>query len=211
MPEVCRAVLEAVSEQGGQGGGEIALQLREKDLPARELYGLAEWLGELCRRFGAPFLVNDRLDVALAAGADGVHLPADSLRVEDARRLLGPHRLIGVSTHNAAEIAEAAAAGADFAVFGPVYEPLSKRGGYGPARGAAALFEATEAARLPVFALGGITAERVRELGRLAAAAGRRLPAGAAVIGAVFAAPSPGQAVRELIAALRKSGFGERR
>src|SRR6185437_7343982 len=111
--------------------------------------------------YGAYLIVNDRADVTLAAAADGVHLPADSIAIADARRLMGPSRLVGVSTHRPAEAADATAAGADFAVFGPVWPPLSKPG-YGPARGAEELAAACRAAvGMPLYALGGITAERV--------------------------------------------------
>ncbi|MGH8012889.1 MAG: thiamine phosphate synthase, partial [Candidatus Binataceae bacterium] len=78
--------------------GTVAIQLREKDLAARELLELATALRTLCTRYNAKLLINDRIDVALASGADGVHLPADSFAVADARELVGPQRLIGVST-----------------------------------------------------------------------------------------------------------------
>jgi thiamine-phosphate pyrophosphorylase len=193
----CEAALGAAAAAGW--GSRVALQLREKDLEARELYELALRLRDLCTRHGAMLIVNDRIDVALAANADGVHLPADSFDPQDARRLLGPSRLIGVSTHQPDEVVCAAKAGADFAVFGPVFAPLSKAA-YGPARGFDALGAACRAAAIPVYALGGITAERVRELGRS--------PAGVAAIGAVFGADSPGDATKEILEALAL-GLGE--
>src|SRR5271166_3523428 len=104
----------------------IAVQLREKDLDARPLLEMARELREICRRYRVPMLLNGRIDVALAAGADGVHLPSDGINPADARKLLGSSKLIGVSTHDANEIARAAAQGADFAVFGPVFAPISK-------------------------------------------------------------------------------------
>src|ERR1700731_2653416 len=106
--------------------GSVALQLREKDLPARELYELALRLREICTRAGALLLVNDRVDVAIAANADGVHLPFNSIGVSMARKLLGPARLIGVSSHSPPDVSGATREGADFAVFGPVFDPLSK-------------------------------------------------------------------------------------
>jgi thiamine monophosphate synthase len=150
--------------------GAIAVQLREKDLAARELYELALALRERCSRYGAPLLISDRIDVAIAAGADGIHLPANSFATADARALLGRSGLVGVSTHQPSEVAAAAGADADFVVFGPVY------------------------------ALGGITAERVRELG--GAAPAERRPAGIAVIGAVFGSEDAAKAIRELLEAL---------
>jgi len=200
---ICAAALRAGREVAGDGA--IAIQLREKDLPGRELYELARTMRKLCTKFGAPLIVNDRIDVALASGADGVHLPADSFAIADARRLLGRSRLIGVSTHEISEVRAAVRGGADFAVFGPVYAPLSKTG-YGRPRGFAALRAACHAAAgMPVFALGGITAERARRLAAPRRRDARRAGgdvAGVAVIGAVFGADDPARAVKSLLAAL---------
>ncbi len=192
---VCDEVLSIAAREFGRGT--VALQLREKDPTARELYALASRLRDVCSRNGALFVVNDRIDVALAAAADGVHLPAGSFTVDDARALFGPTRIVGVSTHTLGEAAAAAQAGADFAVFGPVYDPISKSG-YGPARGVHELRAAAEAVSMPVFALGGMTAQRAREVMR--ATDGRA--AGVAVIGAVFGAQSPAAATRDLLSAL---------
>jgi len=190
---VCEQALAAVADRSGA----IAIQLREKDLDGRALFELAMPMRKLCGRYGAPLIINDRIDVAIAARADGVHLPAESFSPAEARRLLGESRLIGVSTHSAGEVARAAADGADFAVYGPVFTPLSKPAGYGAARGADSLGAACRAAPIPVYALGGITAERVHQL------AGTGL-AGAAVIGAVIGAESPGAAARALLAAVER-------
>jgi thiamine-phosphate pyrophosphorylase len=210
---ICEAALRAAREAASPGA--IAIQLREKDLPARELYELACALRKLCARFRAPLIVNDRIDIAIASGADGVHLPADSFAIADARRLLGRSRLIGISTHEIGEVGAAYGAGADFAVFGPVYAPRSKAGGYAPPRGIAALRAAchaagpnaagpSAAAAMPVFALGGITAARARALAAGARAdggAGGEI-AGVGVIGVVFGADDPAQAVKSILAAL---------
>jgi thiamine-phosphate pyrophosphorylase len=143
--------------------------------------------------------VNDRIDVAIAAGADGAHLSSASFAITDARTLLGPDRLIGISTHSAEEVAMAAAHGADFAVFGPIYNPISK-GAYGPAQGLTALVHAIKAAKgMPLYALGGINRFRASEIAALPQAT---RPAGVAAIGAVFGASRPGNAARELIEAL---------
>ncbi len=137
-----------------------------------------------------------------------MHLPGDAIALADARRLMGPSWLIGVSTHSPAEAADAAAAGADFAVFGPVWPPLSKAG-YGPARRAESLGAACRAAAgMPLFALGGVTAERVASLGATGgadAAAGGVRPAGVAVIGAVFGADDPVAAALTLARAMRRA------
>jgi len=171
--------------------GTVGVQLREKDLAGRALLDLACALREITRAAGAPLLVNDRVDVALLCEADGVHLPADGMPIRDARRLLGPGRLIGVSTHAPAEIASAAAGGADFAVFGPVFATPSKAQ-YGPPLGTGALAAAVAASPLPVFALGGVEATTARAC--LAAGA-----AGIAAIRAGLGAPDPAVAVAELL------------
>jgi thiamine-phosphate pyrophosphorylase len=190
----CEAALSAASPRT------VALQLREKDLPARELYELALRLREICTRAGALLIVNDRVDVAIAAKADGVHLPFDSIGVSMARKLLGPERLIGVSSHSPPDVSGAAREGADFAVFGPVFDPLSKPA-TGPAWGVSGLAAASQAGAIPVFALGGITPERAREL--FASANPTARPAGVASIGAVFGADSPALATAAMLAAMR--------
>ncbi len=170
----------------------VAVQLREKDLSARELYQLACSMRSLCTRRDALLLINDRIDIAIASGADGIHLPSDSFTVRDARKLLGPSRLIGVSTHNRAQLD--AASEADFAVFGPVFDPVSKKA-YGPATGTDALAEACASTSIPVYALGGITPARIPEIQNSGAA-------GVALIGAIFAVEQPADAMRELIEAM---------
>jgi thiamine-phosphate pyrophosphorylase len=183
----------------------VALQLREKDLEAGELVALARQLRTICDRYHARLIVNDRLDVAIAAHADGVHLPANSFAVADARALIGHESLVGVSTHDDAEVIAAAQAGADFVVYGPVFDPVSK-GSYTTARGADGLTAAVRGASIPVFALGGITPSRIRDLGIAIATANARgqivRPAGVAVIGSVYGAPDPAIAMRDLVSAI---------
>ena len=179
--------------------GTVALQLREKDLPARELYDLALRLREICSRHGALFFVNDRLDIAIAANADGIHLPFDSIGVSMARKLLPADRIVGVSTHSPPDLANAAGEGADFAVFGPVFDPISKPATH-PAWGASGLAAACRAGgALPVFALGGITPERIAELLAIPDS-----PAGVATIGAILAADSPAAAIASMLSALSR-------
>ena len=178
-------------------GGVGAVQLREKDLSGSALHALAAALLPICRRNGARLLVNDRIDVALSVGADGVHLPADSFAVSDARRLLGPDRLIGVSTHSVAEVAVAHAAGADFVVFGPVYATPSKAA-FGLPLGLELLRAAVVAAPIPVFAIGGITPRRASEI----AATGAH---GVAAVSSILAAADPALVAAELIEILRGS------
>jgi thiamine-phosphate pyrophosphorylase len=174
--------------------GAVAVALREKDLEARALLALARELRALTRDSGAPFFVNDRVDVALAAQADGVHLSGRSLAPADVARL-APSLGVAVSTHSRAEVeaaARARAAGVDvrFAVFGPVWDTPSKRG-LGVPVGLEALRAAT-AAGIPVLALGGVTADRVADC-RAAGAAG------VACIRAICSAPDPAAAVLDLL------------
>lgn len=171
-------------------GGVRAVQLREKDLAAAELLPLAEELRAITRRFGARLLINDRIDVAMAVEADGVHLGNHSLPTATARRLLGPDRLIGVSTHRLDQLATAAEDGADFVTFGPVFATPSKTS-YGPPLGLEALHTATRISPLPVFALGGIKSDQLPLLGT-------RNCHGIAVISAIIAAADPLTAARSL-------------
>lgn len=136
------------------------IQLREKNLRARTLYELAARAAELTRPTETRLVVNDRADIARAAGADGVHLTTQSLAAPDVRRTFGSTFLIGVSTHTLAELRAARDGGAaDFAVFGPVFDTPSKRD-FGAPLGVAALREAArDLAPFPVIALGGITRE----------------------------------------------------
>ena len=167
------------------GAGLRAVQLREKDLEARRLLGLAEEVLRLTRQQGASLFINDRVDLAMALGLDGVHLRANSLPVAVTRRMLGPDRMIGVSAHSTDEVMRAESDGADFAVLGPVYETASKLM-FGPPSGRC---------RMPVFAIGGITASRVGEVRRAGAF-------GVAVVSSILSAGSVESATRQLLDAL---------
>ena len=171
-----------------------AVQLREKDLETRDLLALADTLREATQRHGARLIVNDRADVALAAGADGVQRTHASLPVSALRGIAPAGFLVGASVHSEAEARDAAGQGADFIVFGPVYDTASKRR-YGPPQGLAALEAVTRAVDRPVLAVGGLTPERVPEV--LAAGA-----AGVAVIGAIYAAARPAEATKAFLDAL---------
>ena len=136
------------------------VQIREKDLPARRLLALAEEATRAARDTGRTRVtVNDRLDVALAAQAHGVHLGTHSLPADLVRRLVPRDFLVGVSCHSLAEALAAQAAGADYLLLGPIFATPSKLA-YGPPLGLAKLHEVTLQVSLPVFALGGITLER---------------------------------------------------
>lgn len=184
--------LLALVEQALQGGVE-AVQLREKDLSGTELFDLGCRLRELCRRYRARLLINDRIDIALAVGADGVHLPVDSFAPTDARRLLGPRALIGVSTHSVGQARAAMGGDVDFLVFGPVFDTPSKRA-FGPAVGLEALSAVAQTVGFPVFAIGGVTADRVAAVRGCGAH-------GIAVVSAILEAENP----RAAAAALRNS------
>jgi len=173
-------------------GGVRAVQLREKDLEGGELYRLASELRTLTERYKVQLLINDRIDVAVAVEADGVQLGQNSFPVTTARQLLGSAKLIGVSTHTSAEIA--AAAGADFIVFGPVYFTPSKAA-YGEPQGLERLRQAVTQSSVPVIAIGGIKKEHMAEV----IATGAQ---GIGVITAISAASDPAHATRELLALL---------
>ena len=139
-----------VIRRNAQAGVDM-IQIREKDLPARELYELVH----VAVRCAAIILVNERFDVAIAAGAHGVHLPSNSVSPLEVRRIAPAGFRIGVSCHAISELIQAEREGADFAVFGPVFATPGK----GPALGLEVLREAARAVRIPVLALGGVTKE----------------------------------------------------
>ena len=136
-------------------GGVKAVQLREKGLATRELYALANELRMMTSDFGAGLFINDRVDIALAVDADGVHLGWQSLPVPVARGLLGVKKLIGVSTHNRQEALQAWKDGADYITFGPVFYTPSKVGLLDPV-GLEALRGLKDEVHTPIVALGGI-------------------------------------------------------
>jgi thiamine-phosphate pyrophosphorylase len=148
----------------------MLVQLREKSLAARTLYELASAAASLTRGSETRVLVNDRADIARASGCDGVHLAADSLDALDVRRAFGPDFLIGVSTHTLSEARAARDGGADFAVFGPVFDTPSKRA-YGLPVGLEALSEtARDLSPFPLVALGGVASENAADVLRAGAA-----------------------------------------
>jgi len=173
-------------------GGLRVVQLRERDLDAPALLTLARDVQVAIKSSKALLLINDRVDVALACVAAGVHLRSDSLPVGVARKLLGAARIIGVSTHSVDEAVRAEAEGADFVVVGPIYDTPSKRE-YGAPLGVQSLEEAARRCRIPVLAIGGITPARLPEVKRAGAS-------GAAVVSSILSASSIEAATKQFIA-----------
>ncbi|MEW6447138.1 MAG: thiamine phosphate synthase [Bacillota bacterium] len=171
VPEVAR---EAI--RGGAG----LIQLREKKLPAKSFLELARLLREVTNEAGVPLIINDRVEIAAASGADGVHLGQEDLPVSEARRILGDHAIIGVSTHSVAEAVAAEQDGADYIGVGPVFATATKPG-LEP-KGLPLLTAVIQAVQIPVVAIGGINPENVASV--VEAGANR-----VAVISAVAGAP----------------------
>lgn len=173
-------------------GGVTLVQLRDPDASGRALVEQARALKALLGPHGVPLVVNDRVDVAAAAGADGVHLGQDDLDPLDARRLLGPDAIIGLSVGSPAEFAasEAVLGAVDYLGTGPLRATATKAGA-GAAIGPDGVAAVAALTRLPVVAIGGIAAEHAAD----AIAAGAR---GVAVVSAVMAAPDPTRAARDL-------------
>jgi len=176
-------------------GGVKAIQLREKDLSGRDLFSLAERSHKLCQAYNAALFINDSVDVAMAVDAAGVQLGQTSLPVVTTRALLGPQKIIGVSTHSLQEAREAEQNGADFVLFGPVYFTASKAA-YGAPQGLAALKTIVDNISLPVYAIGGIKPENIESTKKL----GVR---GVALISAIVSAESPKEAAAKMLTQLR--------
>lgn len=174
-------------------GGMTAVQLRSKGWTDRDLLTAAELLREVCSQREALFIVNDRVDIALAVGADGVHLGTGDVPVLVARRLLGPEVLIGYSPETEEDRQAAEVAGADYLGVGPVYGTATKADA-GAAIGVGGLRRVVEASPLPVVGIGGIDIERAGAV--LASGA-----VGVAIVSAVFLADDPAEAAGRLVAA----------
>jgi thiamine-phosphate pyrophosphorylase len=142
-------------------GGVRSLQLREKRLNSKDLLTLALEVKPLVQRYNAKLFINDRADIAVMAGADGVHLTEASVQASEVKNNF-PELIVGVSTHSLEGARLAETQGADFITFSPIYETPSKTS-YGPPQGLDPLRQVTQSARLPVLALGGITLHRVPE------------------------------------------------
>jgi thiamine-phosphate pyrophosphorylase len=173
-----------------------AIQLRERDLSARELMTLAREVQALTASHRSQLLINDRIDVALALEGVGVHLRSKSLPVPVARQMLGAQRLLGISVHAVEEAVQAESQGVDYIVLGPIYETPSKQM-FGPPLGIHTLEKACKLVRVPILGIGGVTAARAREMRRAGAF-------GAAVITAILSAPDVESAASELLDAVTR-------
>jgi thiamine-phosphate pyrophosphorylase len=182
-------------------GGADAIQLREKDAPGRALCEIARQIRRLTGDAGVAFIVNDRVDVALAAGADGVHVGRDDLPAAEARRLIGPDRILGVSALSLEEALSAERDGADYVGFGPVFEARGTKPDAAPPLGLERLAEVCARCAVPVIAIGGIHHGNVA--GVIAAGA-----AGVAVISAAVGARDIAAAVRDLKERARRARAG---
>ena len=193
------ATLSAVD--AALAGGAPCIQLRAKDLSDRALYTTAVEVTQRCHELGAWCIVNDRVDIALASGADGVHLGAQDLPVAAARRLAGDELLVGGTARDAATASELVAAGASYLGVGPVYGTSTKDGLPEPF-GPQGLAPVAGAVGVPVIAISGITASRVPEV----VAAGAH---GVAVASAITGADDPAAAIRALLEQLPEASSAE--
>ena len=176
-------------------GGITALQLRHKGGPDRAVLDLARELRGIARANGVLFLVNDRVDIALAVGADGAHLGVDDLPLEDARRLGGPNFVLGYSPETDEQTAEAAQRGADYLGVGPVFDTATKPDA-GTTIGLGTITRRAELAGIPVIGIGGITASTSRSVVDHGAC-------GVAVVSAIACSIHPEAAAREFRSALQ--------
>lgn len=183
-----RSILDIV--RAAIRGGATVIQLREKTATTREMVDLGQALHHITRPAGVPLIINDRLDVALAIEAEGVHVGQDDMPAALARRLIGPDRILGVSAGTAGEARQAEKDGADYLGVGDVYGTPTKPDAGAPI-GVDGLAEIIRAVSLPVVAIGGITPDN-------AAAVIQAGAAGVAVISAIVGAPNPEAATRRL-------------
>ena len=185
---------------GALAGGADLVQLRDKTADDREVVEAAAWARERCARHGALFILNDRADLAVAVGADGVHVGQDDMPVAEARAVVGEDAIVGLSTHSIAQADAGARSGADYIAVGPVHATPTKEGrpaiGLEPVRHAAAHITG-----LPWFAIGGIDQQTVGDV--VAAGAGR-----AVIVRAIAHADDPEAVTRALRAALERTPVG---
>ncbi len=178
-------------------GGVTLVQLREKETPGCDFYQTAAALKKLTARYNVPLLINDRLDIALAVDADGVHIGQQDLPLPVARKLLGPQKIIGYSVSNLAEALYGEKHGADYLGAGPVYTTTTKEVSIQPL-GVEGLRAIKQAVSVPVVGIGGINQENVCEVKKSGAD-------GIAVVSAILGSSDPKKASRELYRAWQQN------
>lgn len=183
-----RTIAEVVRQ--AVGGGVTMVQLREKDCSTREFIAEARLLKDLLFGTGVPLIINDRLDVAMAVGAEGLHLGQQDMTIADARRLAGPHMLIGISAECFEDALQAAAEGADYIGISPVFATTTKKDAATPL-GLAGVRRIRKAVTLPLVGIGGITLANAAEVIEAGAD-------GVAVVSAIVSAPCPRAAAAAL-------------
>lgn len=182
-------------------GSADVIQLRDKKTESLKLYQSALEIRALTRGTGIPFIMNDRLDIALAADTDGLHVGQDDLPAKIARKLLGPHKILGVSVSSEEEAVQAEKEGADYLGVGPIFEARGTKADAGEPRGLQLIKSIHKKCRLPIVAIGGINQSNVK----------RVIDAGAqcvAIISAVVSASDIAEATRQLKDQIGKSGGG---
>ncbi|BCA53516.1 Thiamine-phosphate synthase [Nitrospira sp. KM1] len=182
--------LDEVLKDAVRGGARI-VQYRNKAASMKQAYGEASALRTIAKAVGATFIVNDRCDLALAVDADGVHVGQDDLPYAEARAIMGPDKIVGLSTHSPAQVEAAARFRPDYIGYGPIFTPLSKTD-HDPVVGIEGLRAVRSLITVPIFAIGGIRAEHVGEIIRAGAN-------GVAVISAVLNASDIQTAVARFI------------
>ena len=191
-PSVCPdRPLSDVLKEAATAGARL-FQYRDKSASMKEAYAEALVLRQVALDAGVTFIVNDRCDLALAVDADGVHLGQGDLPLNLARKVMGPDRLIGISTHNPDQVRVASAGKADYLGFGPIFKPGSKQD-HDPVVGLEGLRTMRKLTSLPVFAIGGIQVDQAGEVTRAGAN-------GVAVISAILKAPDISHAVKSFLA-----------
>lgn len=188
--------LEEVVAQAAQGGCTM-VQLREKEADTGEFVELARALHKLLKPLSIPLLINDRVDVALAAGVEGVHVGQSDMLAEDVRRLIGPDVILGLSVETEAELLDAQHRPVDYLGIGPAYPTKTKKDVKGAPWGPEGLRRAVRQSAIPLVAIGGVQRDNAR------AVAGSGV-AGIAVVSAICSAPSPAEAARALAYAMEK-------
>jgi len=184
-----RSLVDVLKDAAEAGAG--IFQYRNKSASMKDAYAEALSLRKTAAELGVLFIVNDRCDLALAVDADGVHVGQGDLPLELARKVMGPDKLIGISTHNAEQVKTASAGTPDYLGFGPIFKPGSKQD-HDPVVGIEGLRAVRPLTALPIFAIGGITVDKVGEVIKAGAN-------GVAVISAIVKAPDIQQAVSDFV------------